>query len=306
MNEIILKILSDPRDPKCLTRPVPLNKTQIVTLLRDSIPPDRSLDKLADEVQESLQELEARGEILAGVRNRYCIAPPAVVSIDGDSENHFHFRGDRAYLPLVHRILETGQDSEAIELHPRVDIGRIKPLLNRSGIRFFTLDESLHYLPTPYRPLTNHLRASRSEEYIDFDTAIIYIPSPNTIQRERWRKFDRSLLAEESLFRLKTGEYLWYQDRQYHELEADTGVLMMYYLDRNKKCPLEIPWDRSLGKLYLRGIFLPGAYYQLILQLSKPDGEITRTRRIAPANFPLIEKAFEKIGCILVESEGES
>jgi hypothetical protein len=306
MNEIILKILSEQRNPKSLTSPLSLNKTQILTLIRDSIPPNRPLDTLANEVHESLQELEARGEILAGARNRYCIAPPAVVSIDGDAENQFHFRGDRAYLFLAHKTLETEQNSEAIELYPKVDIMRIKQLLNESGIRFFTLEESLHYLPTPYQLLSNNLRSLRSEEYIDFDTTLIYIPSPNIPQRERWRKFDRSLLTGESLLRLKTGEYLWYQNKQYYELETDTGVLIMYYLDRIRKYPLEISCNRSLGKLYLRGIFLPRAYYQLILQLSKPDGEITRTRCLEFANFPLIEKALEKLGCILVENKGEN
>jgi hypothetical protein len=307
MNEMILRILSNQRDPKCLANPLPLNKTQIVTLIRDSTSPDHPRDKLADEVHESLQELEARGEILAGARNRYCIAPPAIVSIEGDlSANYFHFRGDRAYLSLAHQILETGQDLTAIELRPRVAIGQIQQLLNKSGIRFFTLKESLDYLPTPYRLLTNYLRSSRSEEYINFDTSAIYIPSPNTPQRERWCKFDRSLLTEESLLRLKTGEYLWYQNQHYYEIETDTGVLMMYYLDRIRKYPLEIPWDRSQGKLYLRGIFLPSAYYRFILQLSKPDGEISRTRRIEPTNFSLIKKAFEKLSCILVENEGEN
>lgn len=300
MDNTIIQLLSNQRDPKQIVQPTSLNKTQIVSLIKKSISPNELQATLDQKINDALEELEAKGEILLGTRNRYCIAPPSVLCLEKNNLSSLFFQGDRAYLLLAHRVLKTYQNPEEISLHTRLTtIDEIQHQLNQVGIRFFTLEESLDYLPKPCPPSVSLLRSPLQIDPFENGKVEQYIPSQDTVQKERWKTILKSNLINASLLRLVTKEYLWFQDNKYYEIEPKLGTLLMFYLDQKTQFPLKINWDKLSGKLPLQGVFLPLAYYRLILQLSKPDEEHYRTRCIPPNNAAMVETAFKKLGCIL-------
>ncbi|WP_407894787.1 hypothetical protein [Scytonema sp. NUACC26] len=132
--------------------PLDLTKHQIVYLLLASLSPNENSQDFETRVQESLNELQAQGEILAGTRNRYCIAPPSVVL--AKQENCLLFRGDRTYLQLAHDILQSQYDSQN-PLQINVDLQNLsgsKEALRKVGIRLLTADESVEHLSYPCKP----------------------------------------------------------------------------------------------------------------------------------------------------------
>ncbi len=70
--EKITLLLSNHRHSNNRTIPQPLTKHQIISLLVSSLSPNESQENLTDTIQNTLNELQAEGEILAGTRNHYC------------------------------------------------------------------------------------------------------------------------------------------------------------------------------------------------------------------------------------------
>ena len=298
----IISLLSNHRNNHYLELPTTLSRVQIISSIGSSLSPNLERDYIASEIAQDLRELDAQGEINVGSRNRYCIAPPTVLALAEDNlTGRLLFKGDRAYLSLAHQVLHTEQDPTDVLLRSR--IGKftvIKNKLSQVGIALLTIDQSIESLPLPELPSKTILRSP----YLDnpFENPVLhYLPTSNFApQPQRWRAIVRSQLSNKSLLQLASKEYFWFEDLKFYELEQDRAVLTMFAIDKEQKHPLKIPWDRSEGKLHLKGVSLPSAYARWLWSLSKPVADSYRTRYIKPKHQPLVESAFERLGCLLV------
>jgi hypothetical protein len=297
----ITTLLSNHRQPQNLAQPLTLTRQQILGLLHYSAPPSSTDWQI--EASRALDELQAQGEILAGIGKRYCIASPTVLALSQDNTTSLRFQGDRAYLPLVHQALKTGQSEEEVLLRPQISgFNRIQDALQNVGVRFLEISDSLQGLPCPCKPfvLGSPLEENPFVTYMEIDH---YVPQLLKNQTERWQsRFSHSAkeLTAESLLRLPTGEYLWSSKGQFYELEPETAVLTMFAQDVAAGHPLRIEWDENQGRANLQGVILPSAYARLLWRLSEPDPERYRTRLVPAAYRPLVKEAFTRLGCELV------
>ncbi len=299
----IISLLSNHRNSDRPQFPTTLSKTQIISLVGASLSPNRSQDNITTTITEVLKELEAQGEINAGSGNRYCIAPPTVLAPTKDNLTKLLFRGDRAYLPLAHQVLNTEQEPTKILIKNSInDFDVIKNKLSQVGITLLTVEQSIESLPLPELPTKAILRSPLSNNYNPFDNLVLqYFPQDNFhTQSQRWREIIRFQLTDKSLLQLVTKEYLWFEDNKFYELEQDRAILTMFALDKKTQHPLLIHWDEPEGKLNLQGVSLPSNYARRFWWLSKPVENQYRTRYIKPINQPWVESAFERLGCLLV------
>lgn len=303
----ITMLLSNHRHPSNPALPLTLTKHQIVSLLRSSLKPNQSQEQLQTEIIEALSELQAQGEIYAGMRNRYCITPPTVLALDKDNLTGLRFRGDLAYLALAHQVLKTEQSKDDLCIRPKIHgFNQIKNRLSQVGIRLLTVADSIEHLPYPQKPSKAVLRSPWTENPLTIsnwsNNGIIqhYVPRSNTLQKHRWTPLNHKQLQEQTLLQLPTSEYLWFQDQAFYELEPDAAMLAMFHQDKETGCPLKIQWDKPLFRLNLQGTSLPSTYAQLLWRLSEPDDEQYRTRLFQSLNYPLVESIFQRLGCLLV------
>jgi hypothetical protein len=299
----IIKLLSNHRQTHRIKLPQPLTLRAIATLIQQSLPPQH--EDISTQLDADLRELQAKGEVLAGMGNRFCMAPPVVLAEAETNLTGILFRGDRAYLRLAHQALETGQLAVETTLHPRVhDFYRIKQRLRNVGIRLLTVAISVDYLPLPELPQPVRLPGCESPNPFQSATWTApicqYVPSLGTRQFERWVPIIQAALGDRTLLKLPTGEWLWFEADQFYELAPDTALLAMFQLDHGANVPLSLPWDDAPGRLNLQGVSLPSSYAQLLWRLSKPDADIPRTRLFATANRPIARKALLRLGCTLV------
>lgn len=300
LNQII-SLLSNHRNSDRPEIPITLRRTQIISLLGSSLSPNESKENLNTEINEALKELEAQGEINAGSGNRYCIAPPTILTQAENNLTGLLFKGDRAYLPLVHKVLNTEQEPTETLIRPNINnFEVIKNKLFQVGIFLLTADQSVESLPLTELPSKVILRSPYSLD--SFENIVQqYFPQDNFhTQSERWREIIKSQLSNKSLLQLATKEYLWFEDGKFYELEQDRAILTMFALDQQKEYPLLISWDKSEGKLHLKGVSLPSAYARWLWSLSESDENSYRTRYIKSINQLLVESAFKRLGCSLV------
>lgn len=306
MLEHIIKLLSLHRQSSNPTMPLALTFNQITRLLQTAFPPTQYLDQV--EVKRSLQELEAQGEVLAGDRNRYCIAPPTVLALDNSDLSCFRFTGDRTYLGIAHQVIEGKPGGEQLNLYPkRYQIHWIKPRLEGAGIRFLSLADSLDDLPQPALPHSSNLLVPwgfdpfQLRQWANGEDIQRYVPKNNTSQNNRWHYPIRENLKNQDLLKLPTGEYLWFQDEQFYELMPDTAILAMFELDRQQECPLKVIWDVAPGRLDLQSVTLPSLYAQRIWRLTEPVEGIYRTRQLRTIEQrSLLEQIMKRLGCVLI------
>jgi len=305
--EKITLLLSNARHASNPAMPLSLTNHQIVSLLCSSLSPNQPQESLTNEVEDALAELQAQGEIKAGVRNRYGMAPPTVLAANQEDLTGLLFRGDRAYLTLAHQALES-QPNRQKPLLIRPQVKRfhwIKDRLRQVGIRLLTVVESIENLPLPRKPLKSELRSPWPQDPYSISSwpngrdIERYVPGGATT-KDNWRYPHRESLKDQDLLRLPTGEYLWFEEQDFYELEPDVAILAMFQLDTEIGCPLKICWDKPQGRLNLQGVILPSAYARWLWRLSEPDTERYRTRYFPPANRLLVEAAFKRLGSILV------
>jgi hypothetical protein len=297
----ITTLLSNHRQPQNSAQPLTLTRQQILGLLHYSAPPNSA--DWQTEASRALDELQAQGEILAGIGKRYCIASPIVLALDQDNTSSLRFQGDRAYLPLVHQALKTGQSKEEVLLRPQITgFKRIQDALQNVGVRFLEISDSLQSLPRPCKPIV--LRSPLDENpfvtYMEIDQ---YVPQSQKKQAERWQsRFSYSAqdLTTDSLLRLPTGEYLWLSNGQFYELEPETAVLSMFAQDIATGHSLLIEWDENCGRINLQGVILPGVYARWLWRLSEPAPERYRTRLVPAVHRPFVKEAFTRLGCELI------
>lgn len=303
----ITLLLSNHRHPANPAIPTTLSKHQFIRLIRSSLSPNESQEQLQTDIHEVLTELQAQGEIYAGMRNRYSISPPTILALDRDNLIGLRFRGDRAYLPLAHQVLKTEQSHDDLSIRPKIGgFNQIKNRLNQVGIRLVTVADSVEYLPLPCQPNKAVLRSPWPDNPFLLNnwqgrgSIHQYISRSNTPQKNRWIPLNYQQLEDKSLLQLPTGEYIWFQDQAFYELEPDTAMLAIFHQDKETGYPLKIYWDKPQSRLNLQGTSLPSAYAQLLWRLSEPDSEQYRTRLIQSLNHPLVETIFQRLGCFLV------
>ena len=292
----IVAILSDHRSPIDKSKPLTLTKRQILSLLESSLSPDYSHDKLIQELESSLRELETKGEIYAGVGNRFCISHPTVVY-----EEEL-FIGDRAYLSLAHQALGNLVMETNKLVFPDLDFEVLQQKLLERGISLITIEQCLKHLPEPSLPLTQMLRGYEVEDpFINPDYAGIlhYVPQWAE-QSDRWREPSRSNLRNPDLLRLPTGEHLWYEQGIFYQLEKDAAILAMFKLDREVGQPIKIVWDSDRGHLDLKNVNLPTCYAQSLWRLSNSTDTDNRDRYVEPNRRKQIEEILRKLGCQVI------
>jgi hypothetical protein len=304
--ETITTLLSHHRNPQNSSRPLALTRQQILSLLRHGISPDTISENWQAEASRTLEELQAQGEIVAGLGKRYCIASPTILALSQSNTDSLKFQGDRAYLSLIHQVLKTTSSDRGTLIRSQDcqvrGFDRIKDALQSVGVRFLTILDSLQGLPRPQQPTL--LRSPLEENpFITYSTIEQYTPQFLKNQTERWQPcsgLSAQQLEPKTLFRLPTGEYLWLDNGKFYELEPETAVLAMFAQDQASKNPLKIAWDEAQGRVQLQSILLPDQYARWLWQLSEPDLERYRTRLVAPAYRPFVKEAFSRLGCELV------
>ncbi|WP_121970947.1 hypothetical protein [Leptolyngbya sp. BC1307] len=302
----IIKILSNHRHAHCFSLAKPLTLNAITKLLESSLPPHHATEALKSNVYESLLELQAQGEILIGMGNQFCMAPPTVITEDKTDLIGILFKGDRAYLKLAHQALETGQPCDRTILHPKLQkFDWLEARLKNCHIRLLTVSDSVIQLLNPDCPKRSRLLGAEWPEdpfYTLQGTVNVqsYIPELGAGQWDRWQSTTRHQIADRSLLRLPTGEYLWFEEAQMYELTPDEACLAMFWLDRQMDCPILLAWDETPGRLNLQKTTLPSTYAQWLWRLSEPDENQPRTRRFQPSHRPFVCEALARLGCKLV------
>ncbi len=130
IGEQVVILLSNHRSPINAAIPFPLTKKQLLSLLTSSVSPSYSSEKLAQELEAALKELEAKGEIYANEGDRFCIAQPSVLY-----ENAV-FRGDRAYLHLAHQVVGNPVTDSTKLTFPAIEFDVLKEQFLEKGISF--------------------------------------------------------------------------------------------------------------------------------------------------------------------------
>lgn len=304
--ELIIQLLSSHRQTIRDELPQSLHLSTIITLIREGYSPQQ-LDITAG-IKGALGELQAEGEVLAGLRNRFCMAPPVVLGENEENLSGLIFKGDRAYLKLAHQVLETGQSFFKTQLRPKVhSFHRIRERLEGCGIKLLTIPDSLEHLPLPGKPKLHLLSGSEWSEnpfqcWSASSLIQAYLPTSEwQVQSDRWQFITQSDLRGDSLLKLSTGEYLWFEADQFYELSPNTASLAMFWLDQQAGLPVRVTWDEVPGRLSLQGMTLPSSYAQWLWRLSKPDPDQPRTRLFdKPSQRPSVRAAMCRLGCILV------
>lgn len=292
----IVAILSNHRSSIDQSKPLTLTKRQILSLLESSLNPDYPLKKLLKELEASLRELEAKGEIYGGVGNRFCIAHPMILYEEA------LFIGDRAYLSIAYKILGNSVRETNQLIFPDLDFEVIQQKLIERGISLIRIEQSLQYLPEPHRPPTQMLQGYAVEDPFvnpDYVGILHYVPQWGE-QGDRWREPSRSKIRNPDLLKLPTGEYLWYEQGVFYQLEKDAAILAMFQLDREVGQPINVVWDRDRGILDLRHLTLPRAYAQRIWRLSSHEAEENRVRYFQPIYRGQVVQIFQRLECKLL------
>jgi hypothetical protein len=289
----IVTILSNHRSPIDQSKPLTLTKKQILSLLESSLSPDYPQDRLIKELESSLRELAAKGEIYTGVGNRFCIAYPTLLYEEA------LFIGDRAYLLLAHQALGNPVTETNKLVFPDLSFEVIQQKFSERGISLTTIEQSLQYLPEPSLPLTQMLSGYEVENpFINPDYAGIlhYVPQWGE-QSDRWREPSRSTIRNPDLLRLPTGEYLWYKQEVFYQIEKDAAILAMFKLDQKDGQTIRVVWDSDRGHLDLKNVNLPSSYAQCLWRLSSPTDNDNRVRYVEPNRRNYIEEILRRLGC---------
>lgn len=303
-NSKILRLLSQHRQSEQRALPAVLSQTQITNLLRQTLDPNQEDNQISNDVQRALRELEAQNEVLRAPGNRYCVAPPVLLSNSEDLAG-LQFRGDRAYLTLAHEVLKTNQPVNVEQLRStRSNFKKAKDDLLERNISLLTIAHILNDMPEPQKPQRIYLKGREYQLSIiefwktqDIKQIKQYVPA-HAEQVDRWVTPIPSTPKTQSLFQVADNEYLWYEEKQFYALERDTAVLAMFYLDKWERKPIRLVLEDT-GQMDLRRVILPNAHYQLFRYLAEQkDGE-RRVYYVPPANRQLVRDIFKHLGCDL-------
>jgi hypothetical protein len=304
--EKILTILTNHRQPNNRELPRVLTLRSIASLIEHSLPPNENINR--KEIEDYLNQLQLQGEVLKAKGKKYCVAPPSVLVEDKDNFNSLWYRGDRAYLNLVHQVLETKQIIPTTEIDARgKSFTQIKEKLNSCGIRLLTYQDTLYELLIPHKPKLYTL--DKCDPNIENEIKV-YKPLRQRdqfkSQEERWKISAIGRLTNGSLIKsikAKDYQYYWYEDNQFYQLtDKEQAPLTMFWLDKQAECPLQISLDETKEgfQLDLQKVFIPYAYYKLVYGLSKPADKSQYIRIFDNIYRSLIKQVFKQLGCNFV------
>lgn len=301
----IVQLLSNHRRVERAVMPQALSMTQILNLLRANLDPNLPSENLATQVQADLRMLQAEGEILYASGNRYCMSPPTLLAPGRDNLVGLRFRGDRAFLSLAHEILKTNQSYQDLQLRPKIQkFDQLRSRLYKVGINIVTTDDLVHHLPPVQKPqrfaLQGHERIvsdTDRQSWVEQGEVKQYVPNWQE-QSQRWQPVTNTNFESEALLRLSKDDYVWFEHDTFYDIDTNTAINAMFYLDREHRHPLQIVWlGDNMNQLDLQGIQLPTAHARLIWHLSKANTEKNRIRYVTPANRPFVEAVLRNLGC---------
>jgi hypothetical protein len=286
-------------DQPALPRPLPLST--IVYLLQQNRRPG-SKSPTSNDLWKPLKSLLTRGEVFSQ-GSRFCMARPLIMS-DCEPYEEIRFIGDRAYLPLVHEVLATGQDSSQTLLHTDLTLNEARAQLEGIGIPWLTWDDLLNQLPDPAMPSPHELRDKQLtnnplESVSQFSN---YQPRQGAEQSSRFVSLMRGQRISTPLILLPDGTWIWHANRKYSEISSDSAYLAMFYLDDQFFAPLPISWSSTSNELDLSQTLIPSSYKRLIemsTQANKysttTDSDLASLYQVRPRARPVIAAALNRL-----------
>jgi hypothetical protein len=205
----VIAILSSHRSSSNPSVPRVVGVTGLLTYIQHRLSPNKP-DLSREMLEEALDRLEAKGEILSAPRRSYCMARPFVVVGDEGLEDAL-FIGDRAYLTSAASALETRIDSSTPTIRSRLQYEHAREKLWLHGIGILRLADLQQRLSLPSLPSAHKLHtpiAERSPFDIS-DPIDNYAPTLSLTQRDRWYSLSRGQSPRSPLFRLPDKSYLW-------------------------------------------------------------------------------------------------
>lgn len=312
-SQTIISLLSQHRAAERSHLPQPISCHQLAPLIKVSLPPQQRDNDSSwkTDLDAELHNLEAQGEILLGLGKRVCMAPPTLLTDHESWVTSLRFTGDRAYLPLAHEVLQTGQDPTTTLLRPQShNRDRVQADLYAVGMRCLSLSQTVENLPHCQPPSLQQILGHRWGDSIFGDitnssTLKGYLPTNQwQSQTDRWQTIESeghlSNLPSVHLFKLANGVFLWREDSQHYEISPDVAHLAMFDIDQQVQLPLRLSWDEQPGRLDLRGTYLPRDYAHLVWRLTEPDPKHSRIRLVEPQNRASVTAALQQLGCELV------
>ncbi len=280
----VITILSSHRSSTNPSVPRVVGLTALLTYIQHRLSPNEP-DLSRETLEEALDRLEAKGEILSAPRRSYCMARPFVVVGDEGLEDAL-FIGDRAYLTSAASALETRIDSTSPAIRSRLQYKQARERLKLHGIGILRLADLQQQLPLPSLPAAHRLHTPMAERspFDISDPIDNYAPTLSLSQRDRWYSLSRGQSPRSPLFRLPDKSYLWLDGKAVFSLDRSIAVLSMFYLDKEADSPALVRWEETSGILDLTDIFLPVEYWKIVYSLSEEiDGE--PRRRFVRARF---------------------
>ncbi len=312
-SQTIISLLSQHRAAGRSHLPQPMSCRQLASLIKVSLPPQQRDNDSSwrIDLDAELHNLEAQGDLVLGLGKRVCMAPPTLLTDDEPWVTSLRFTGDRAYLPLAHQVLQTGQNPITTLLRPQShNRDRVQADLHATGMRCLTISQTVGNLPHCQPPSLQQILGHRWRDPIFGDitngsTVKGYLPTNQwQSQTERWQTIESeshlSNLPSVHLLKLANGVFLWQEDGQYYEILPDVAHLAMFDIDQQVRLPLRLSWDEQPGRLDLRSTYLPRDYAYLVWRLSEPDPNHSRIRLFEPQKCARVSAALRQLGCELV------
>ena len=292
----IITILSSHRSSSNPSVPRVVGLTALLTYIQHRLSPNVP-DLSREMLEEALDCLEAKGEILSAPRRSYCMARPFVVVGDEGLEDAL-FIGDRAYLTSAASALETRIDSSTPSIHSRLQYEQAPERLRFHAIGILRLADLQQRLPLPSLPASHRLHtpiAERSPFDIS-DPIDNYAPTLSMFQRDRWYSLSRGQSPRSPLFRLPDKSYLWLDGQAVFSLDSSTAILSMFCLDKEADSPALVQWEETSGILDLTDIFLPIDYWKIVNSLSEEINGENRRRFVRPRYRDAVVATFLRLG----------
>jgi hypothetical protein len=292
----VIAILSSHRSSSNPSVPRVVGVTALLTYIQHRLSPNKP-DLSREMLEEALDRLEAKGEILSAPRRSYCMARPFVVVGDDGLEDAL-FVGDRAYLTSAASSLETCIDSSTPAIRSRLQYDQAREKLKLTGVGILRLADLQQRLPLPSLPAAHKLHtplAERSPFEIS-DPIDNYAPTLSLSQRDRWYSLSRGQSPKSPLFRLPDKSYLWLDNQVVFSIDHTTAILSMFYLDKEAGSPALVQWEETSGILDLTDIFLPVDYWKIVNSLSDEINGETRRRFVRSRYRDAIGATFLRLG----------
>lgn len=292
----VITILSSHRSSNNPSVPRVVGLTALLAYIQHRLNPNEP-ELSRESLEEALDRLEAKGEILSAPRRSYCMARPFVVVGDEGLEDAL-FVGDRAYLTSAASALETRIDSSTPAIRSRLQYEQARERLKLHGIGILRLADLQQRLPLPSLPAAHRLHTPMAERspFDISDPIDNYAPTLSLSQRDRWYSLSRGQSPRSPLFRLPDKSYLWLDGQAVFSLDRSTAILSMYYLDKEADSPALVQWEETSGILDLTDIFLPIDYWKILNSLSEEINGETRRRFVRSRYRDAVGATFLRLG----------